>query len=155
MTELELRYHVPKSQVWGGSRGAAHGNVHVHARDLLEIPAARGSRKLTRRPGRALCGKPAGWYERPPSFAEWEREPCPRCAELAGRLVDVAYHGLEGRPVPAEPELAARRRELAMRSASAAGMTADELRESMELRAIRPDWTADDLRAAFRGPASG
>jgi hypothetical protein len=78
--ELELRYHVPRSQVWSGSRGRQRGNTHAHTLAELELG------RLKRRRGQALCGR-AGWYERPPE-GEHELEPagrCPRCVDVAER----------------------------------------------------------------------
>ena len=63
MRELVALYHVPRSQVWEGSRGRQMGCVHLHLN------------------GRALCGR-RGWYERP---AEGERL-CPRCEARAVKL---------------------------------------------------------------------
>jgi hypothetical protein len=54
-------YHVPRSQVWEGSRGRQRGHVHLHRED-----------------GSSLCGR-RGWYERP---AEGEAL-CPRCERKA------------------------------------------------------------------------
>lgn len=76
--ELERRYHVPRSQVWGGSRGGQSGKVHLHV--LGDFASGR----LIRARGSALCGK-NGWYERPP---EGETELCPACVVIAER------HGL-------------------------------------------------------------
>ncbi len=77
---LEPRYHVPRSQVWAGSRGAQHGNVHLH----VTVGYEHG--RIRRLRGQALCGR-AGWYERPPEGAdELVREAvCARCLELAER----------------------------------------------------------------------
>lgn len=84
--ELELRYHVPRSQVWGGSRGGQSGNVHLHVTGELV------SGRLRRSAGRALCSSRPAWYERELDAGELERLPaglCPRCVAAAGR------HGLE------------------------------------------------------------
>lgn len=70
----ELRYHVPRSQVWGGSGGRQSGKVHIH---LVE-PFAAG--RLSRGEGEALCGR-RGWYER----EDGGEEKCPRCLDLAKR----------------------------------------------------------------------
>jgi hypothetical protein len=51
-------YFVPRSQVWEGSRGRAAGRVHII------------------RDGKVLCGRPRGWYERPPVDGELD---CRRC----------------------------------------------------------------------------
>jgi len=77
---FELRYHVPRSQVWGGSRGAQRGNVHLHVREDFD------QGRIHRRRGDALCGK-SGWYERE-TDTEHERSlasMCPRCVEIASR----------------------------------------------------------------------
>ncbi len=74
---FEPRYHVPRSQVWEGSRGRQSGNVHLHA---LE-PVTLG--RIHREPGRSLCGRD-GWYEREPYPTE-THDICPRCAEIAAR----------------------------------------------------------------------
>jgi hypothetical protein len=60
---IEALYHVPRSQVWQGSRGRQTGHVHLHV------------------DGRALCGRNA-WYERPPYPSETR---CPRCERKAER----------------------------------------------------------------------
>lgn len=60
-------YHVPRSQVWPGSRGRQVGHVHLHFDK-----------------GGALCGR-RGWYERPLSEGEVE-ENCPRCVKRATDL---------------------------------------------------------------------
>jgi hypothetical protein len=80
---LAARYHVPRSQVWEGSRGRQRGKVHLH---VLNGPATFTSRfgragTLKRGGGVTLCGK-VGWYERP---AEPGEVRCPRCCELAIR----------------------------------------------------------------------
>jgi hypothetical protein len=74
--QFERRYHVPRSQVWQGSRGRQSGNVHLHARKEFI------SGRIKRRPGQALCGK-NGWFEREP-YA-FEVDICQRCAEIAAR----------------------------------------------------------------------
>ncbi len=87
---LERRYHVPRSQVWAGSRGRQSGNVHLHLPTAGYDPKDRFhiASRTFRAPGQALCGK-RGWYERNP---EGESETsdsalCPRCAELASRII--------------------------------------------------------------------
>jgi hypothetical protein len=77
---LERRYHVPRSQVWEGSRGGQSGKVHLHVLDELHVG------RLHRRRGAALCGR-SGWYERPPEY-ESERADealCPLCVGMANR----------------------------------------------------------------------
>lgn len=71
----ELRYHVPRSQVWEGSRGAQHGAVHLHATE----PVNYG--RITRKPGQPLCGR-YGWYER---AIEHDSDLEHRCAECERR----------------------------------------------------------------------
>lgn len=88
---VELRYHVPRSQVWAGSRGGQSGNVHVHV--LEELVSGR----LRRRPGQALCTTRPAWWARELEPGELERLPagfCLRCVELADR------HGLERELAP-------------------------------------------------------
>lgn len=77
---VELRYHVPRNQVWQGSRGRQHGGTHLHVME----PAVLG--RIRRKPGQALCGK-HGWYERPPEFESElaENGRCARCVEIASR----------------------------------------------------------------------
>jgi hypothetical protein len=74
---FDARYHVPRSQVWGGSRGGQRGHVHLHVRENLDVG------RIHRKTGQALCGK-RGWYER-----ELDRDEiataCPRCAEIERR----------------------------------------------------------------------
>ncbi len=77
---VEPRYHVPRSQVWAGSRGKQTGNVHLHV--LGEFQSGR----IHRSKGQALCGR-AGWYERSPE-GDYETSAdalCPRCVEIASR----------------------------------------------------------------------
>ena len=72
---FDRRYHVPRSQVWEGSRGRQAGKVHVHALEAVSIG------RIHREPGQALCGR-SGWYERLP----YPDEPsCPRCEEILVR----------------------------------------------------------------------
>lgn len=66
-----ILYHVPRSQVWEGSRGRQTGRVHLHLDG-----------------GRSLCGR-RGWYEREPIQGE---QPCSRCATRAERL-GIAWPG--------------------------------------------------------------
>jgi hypothetical protein len=73
----DVRYHVPRSQVWEGSGGRQRGHVHLHAKEDQQI----GRLKPTR--GQALCGK-HGWYERPLDELEVQTA-CPRCAEIERR----------------------------------------------------------------------
>lgn len=90
---LELRYHVPRSQVWAGSRGRQAGNVHLHTVGRFDVG------RLHRAAGQALCGR-SGWYERAPDRGELEAllvsfirggaedadGLCSRCAEIARRV---------------------------------------------------------------------
>lgn len=79
-TDLDLYrplYHVPRSQVWGGSRGGQSGNVHLHVREQFDLG------RIHRSPGQPLCGR-RGWYER--ELEELEvAAPCPRCAKIERR----------------------------------------------------------------------
>lgn len=68
-------YHVPRSQVWQGSRSRQAGCAHLHVAETF----VRG--RITRYAGQSLCGK-VGWYERP---AETDDRPCPRCMDMASR----------------------------------------------------------------------
>ena len=72
---FDRRYHVPRSQVWEGSRGRQEGKVHVHVLEDVRIG------RIYRKRGQALCGRPA-WYERYPIPGEI---PCPRCEEILAR----------------------------------------------------------------------
>lgn len=76
MTATERRYHIPRSQVFAGSRGGQSGKVHLHVTEQLDHG------RLHRRPGQALCGRDA-WMDREPQDGE---ETCPRCAEIAERI---------------------------------------------------------------------
>lgn len=70
----DVRYHVPRSQAWGGSRGGQSGNAHLHVKEPFSLG------RIHRGKGRALCGK-RGWYER--ALEELEiATACPRCAEI-------------------------------------------------------------------------
>lgn len=71
---VTLRYHVPRNQVYPGSRGRQSGHVHLHI------------------DGYALCGR-NGWYERPP---EGETERCPRC-ERKSEKQGIEWPGEAGR----------------------------------------------------------
>lgn len=88
MIATMLRYHVPRSQVWAGSRGGQSGRTHLHvarAYDAVDPePPVQVTARIRRRPGEALCGR-RGWYERPP-LDDIEREDiCPRCADILTR----------------------------------------------------------------------
>jgi hypothetical protein len=76
---VELRYHVPNSQVWERSGGRARGHVHLHVLEPFK------SGRLQRATGQALCSKKRGTYERP---AEEGEALCPSCVVAALR------HGL-------------------------------------------------------------
>lgn len=81
MTVLERRYHVPRSQVWEGSRGAQRGNVHLY---VMLQPFDHG--RIHRQVGQTLCGKTAWWDRAPESEDELSDDAlCPRCRELASR----------------------------------------------------------------------
>jgi hypothetical protein len=73
---LERRYHVPRSQVWAGSRGRQSGNVHLHVTEDVRVG------RISRKRGQALCGR-SGWYERE---ADGDETLCGRCSEIAERL---------------------------------------------------------------------
>jgi hypothetical protein len=75
---FELVYHIPRSQVWEGSRGGQHGNTHLHVRADFD------SGRIHRRAGQALCGKD-GWMPRPPEYDSEFSDLCPRCVEIANR----------------------------------------------------------------------
>lgn len=72
----EKRYHVPRSQVWEGSRGRQVGKVHLHVTEPLFSPP------LVRSAGKSLCGR-VGWYERPLDGDRYEM--CPTCVKRAER----------------------------------------------------------------------
>src|SRR4051812_28039452 len=72
-----VRYHVPGSQVWGGSRGRQQGHAHLHVREAFVLG------RIRRGKGQALCGR-RGSYERPLDELE-VATPCPRCAEIERR----------------------------------------------------------------------
>lgn len=74
---FDERYHVPRSQVWTGSRGAQTGLVHLHVRHGEAFQAGR----IRRIESQALCGR-RGWYERQPGDGE---ELCPRCVAISAR----------------------------------------------------------------------
>lgn len=85
----DARYHVPRSQVWGGSRGGQSGHVHLHVKESLQVG------RIKRVKGQALCGK-RGWYERPLDKLEIATA-CSRCAEIERRRRlqdDQAWWGL-------------------------------------------------------------
>lgn len=79
---FDLRYHVPRSQVWAGSRGAQSGNVHLYVKAGEAFQAGR----IRRVQHETLCGRRA-WYDRAPEGDEGQRETdlCPRCVEIGTR----------------------------------------------------------------------
>jgi hypothetical protein len=89
-TDWSVRYHVPRSQVWEGSRGGQSGNVHLHLpiepRERRSLTAVNGRRtSIERNSGAPLCNR-YGWYDRDPMSAEQGPEHrCPRCVALAER----------------------------------------------------------------------
>jgi hypothetical protein len=81
------RYHVPRSQVWEGSRGRQQGKVHLHVlgqKRQLQFTTA-SARVLERGDGETLCGKQRGWYEVPVENGHADAERCPKCVERAER----------------------------------------------------------------------
>jgi hypothetical protein len=81
----KVRYHVPRSQVWQGSRGGQSGAIHLHATDDITVTAKRGRcGSLARRAGAALCGK-RGWWERAVEHESDLRVRCSECARRAQR----------------------------------------------------------------------
>ncbi len=80
-------YHVPRSQVWEGSRGRQRGKIHLHVlgprRQLQSTTAS--ARVLERGNGETLCGKQRGWYEVPVDEAPSGAERCPKCVERSER----------------------------------------------------------------------
>lgn len=74
---FDLRYHVPRSQVWQGSRGRQVGHVHLHVKQGEAFQAGR----IRRVQWQALCGRSA-WYDREPTEGEGM---CPRCTEIGSR----------------------------------------------------------------------
>lgn len=78
LRSVKALYHVPRSQVWNGSRGRQSGAVHLHVTEPFDVG------RIHRQPGQSLCGK-RGWYERP---AEGERL-CPRCDEIRERATEA------------------------------------------------------------------
>ena len=83
---FELRYHVPRSQVWEGSRGGQKGKVHLHVKAGEAFQAGR-IRRIERQ---SLCGR-RGWYEREPELgeAQFKGDFCPRCVEIGTRVGGV------------------------------------------------------------------
>ena len=79
---FDLRYHVPRSQVWEGSRGKQRGNVHLYVKEGEAFVAGR----IHRVEHQTLCGRRA-WYARPLQGNEGQREDefCPRCVEIGTR----------------------------------------------------------------------
>jgi hypothetical protein len=79
------QYHIPRSQVWEGSRGGQKGNVHLHVagHERISLASQRPPRTMIQRDaGATLCGKLRGWMERDPKPGE---QRCPRCDALANR----------------------------------------------------------------------
>jgi hypothetical protein len=73
-----LLYHVPRSQVWEGSRGRQRGHFHIHVTERLFSPP------LVRNAGYSLCGK-AGWYETDDLVGRPGVTICPTCLKRAER----------------------------------------------------------------------
>ena len=76
---FDALYHVPRSQVWPGSRGRQSGLIHLHVKSGEAFEAGR----LRRIQHQSLCGR-RGWYERPTEDAEPQRQ-CERCVEIGMR----------------------------------------------------------------------
>lgn len=78
----EVRYHVPRSQCFSGSRGGQRGNLHLHVTEPLH------SGRLHRDTG-ALCGRKAWWDREPEPFelsdGRYAQDRCPRCVEMGER----------------------------------------------------------------------
>ena len=74
--------HVPRSQVWEGSRGRQSGRVHLHIN------------------GRALCGVRSPWYPRDPLPTE---QRCSRCESRAERE-GIIWPGVAGPDMPADSQ---------------------------------------------------
>ena len=89
---FDLRYHVPRSQVWEGSRGGQTGKVHLYVKAGEAFQAGR-IRRVERE---TLCGRVA-WSSRP---AEDGETLCPRCIEIGtranGRLFGLVAARLDG-----------------------------------------------------------
>lgn len=80
-----LRYHVPRSQVWEGSRGGHTGIIHLHATESVTLTAKIGKcGTLERGGGRALCGR-RGWYERGIEHPSDLLVRCTHCLRMAKR----------------------------------------------------------------------
>lgn len=78
------RYHVPSSQTWPGSRGAAAGNVHLHVTEAVTLG------RISRAAGECLCSKRRATYARPLDAGERDTVTrCERCYAVA------ETHGLE------------------------------------------------------------
>lgn len=74
---FDLRYHIPRSQVWPNSRGQQAGHVHLHVKKGEAFEAGR----IRRAQFESLCGR-SGWSIR---GAEEGETLCPRCAEIGSR----------------------------------------------------------------------
>ncbi len=79
---FQKRYHVPKSQVWEGSRGNQEGSVHLHARHQII------GGKVKRAKGEAICSKKRGWYEREPMPGETPCRDCERIVQRSWRVLE-------------------------------------------------------------------
>jgi hypothetical protein len=102
--DWSVRYHVPRNQVFEGSRGRQSGAVHLH---LPIVPGGRrtflalAERKSTieRKPGEALCKRDA-WYDRDPIGTELEPSArCVRCVAIATRF-GIEWPTTQGEPTP-------------------------------------------------------
>lgn len=81
---FDLRYHVPRSQVWEGSAGKQRGNIHLYVKRGEAFQAGR----IRRVQHQTLCGRTA-WYDRALEAGEGERAEdfCPRCIEIGTREI--------------------------------------------------------------------
>jgi len=92
--EWQVRYHVPRSQVWGGSRGRQTGAIHLHAPETVTLTAKQGrGGTLQVGSGGALC-KRIGWYERPVEHESDLRIRCAECVRRAERY-GVEWPGVD------------------------------------------------------------
>ena len=91
---FDALYHVPRSQVWPGSRGRQSGLIHLHVKSGEAFEAGR----LRRIQHQSLCGR-RGWYERPTEDTEPTPRLCERCVMIgvreSGRLYELVSGEVE------------------------------------------------------------
>lgn len=90
MTGWVEQYHIPRSQVWEGSRGGQKGNVHLHVagHERISLASQRPPQTVIQRDaGSTLCGKLRGWMERDPKADRFVQRHAYTIEKTAKRLM--------------------------------------------------------------------